>query len=51
MTHWKVTIKEVGNPNLLVSDNISPMSRKDIIDFYGLENAEVEWYEIEIVKD
>lgn len=51
MTHWRVTIKEWNTPHEIESDNISPMTREEIIKFYGLREQDVEWYRIEVVND
>lgn len=51
MTHWRVTVKEWNTPHEIESDNISHMTREQIIDFYGLRELDVEYYRIEVVKD
>lgn len=51
MTHWRVTIKEWNTPHEIESDNISHMTREQIIEFYGLREPDVEYYRIEVVKD
>lgn len=51
MKGWKVTIKEVGNPNPVVSENWnSNASRQDMVDFYGCKEPDVEWYNIEPIE-
>lgn len=55
MKTWKATIKEKGNEHLLTPTysffNCGEKSRKDMIEFWGLENPDVEWYELELVED
>lgn len=46
-SYWKVTIKEVGNSTPLVTKYYGTLDRQGIIDFYGLNNPDVEWYRIE----
>ena len=48
MKGWKVTIKEVGNPNPVVSENWdSTATYADMVEFYGCKEPDVEWYHIE----
>ena len=47
MKTYNVTIKEVGNPNLLNPSYTGEVDRDFIIDFFGLNEPDVEWYKIE----
>ena len=48
---WKVTIKEVGTPNPLVSENWnSSMTYREVVEFYGCKAPDVEWYKIEEIE-
>ena len=51
MKGWKITIKEVGKPQPLESFNLnSDMSYKEIVEFYGCKEPDVEWYHIEEIE-
>lgn len=50
MATWKVKVKEKNNAHVLTPEYIDgndTMMRADIVAFFGLENDDVEWYEIE----
>lgn len=47
MKTWKITIKEVGNPNLLYPSYTGDVDEGFIIEFFGLNESDVEWYKIE----
>lgn len=49
---YKVTIKEYKKSEPIVT-SISgrKMTNQEIIDFFGLDNNDVEWYKIEEVKN
>lgn len=46
---YRITIKEVGNQNLLkpTYSSITEVTEKFLIEFFGLNNPDVEWYKIE----
>ena len=53
MITWKAKIKERDNehiltPTYLCDDNVT---EKDMIDFWGLDNPDVEWYKLEKIDD
>ena len=56
METWQATIKEVGNEHLLTPTySISNEEEKYIneqffIDFWGLDNDDVEWYKLERIE-
>ena len=55
MVTWKATIKEVGNEHLLTptysicncNDEEKYLNEQFFIDFWGLEEDDVEWYKLE----
>lgn len=47
MKTFNITIKEVGNPNLLHPSYTGDVDCKFIIEFFGLNEPDVEWYQIE----
>lgn len=47
MTTWNITIKEVGNPNTLHPSYTGDVDEKFLINFFGLNEPDVEWYKIE----
>lgn len=49
MKKFLVTIKEVNNPTLLTPEywGSNTTTRKDIIEHFGLNEPDVEWYRIE----
>lgn len=53
MKTWKATIKEVGNDHILHPEYMfpdgEPKTREDMIEFWGLNNSDVEWYKLELV--
>ena len=48
--HWKVTIKEKAFKYPFTSVLHGYYDKDDVIKFYGLEQLDVEWYEIEEIK-
>lgn len=57
MVTWEATIKERGNDHLLhptysVSDNEATyVTNAFLVDFFGLNEPDVEWYKIEKVEN
>ena len=53
MITWKATIKEVGNEHLLTptysinNEEEKYLNEQFFIDFWGLDNDDVEWYKLE----
>ncbi len=47
-THYIIRIKEKGNPHTLTTEYIGNKTKREIIDFYGLEQPDVESYTIRI---
>ncbi len=49
--HYEITTKEVGRERLIKTSYIGDRDRKYIIDFFGLNQPDVEWYTIELKED
>ena len=49
MRHWKVEIKEVGNPTTVKSELIGDFDENYCVNWWGLKNTDVEWYKLEEV--
>ena len=53
MITWQATIKEVGNEHLLTptysisNEEEKYLNEQFFIDFWGLDNDDVEWYKLE----
>lgn len=47
--HWKIRLKERTAGHILTPKYIGYSDREEVIKFFGLENPDVEWYEIEEV--
>ncbi len=47
--HWKIRLKERTAGHILTPEYIGYSDREEVIKFFGLENPDVEWYEIEEV--
>jgi len=46
MKVWKVRLKEVGNDHILEPSLIGDFDREYVVKWFGLEEADVEWYEL-----
>ena len=53
MRHWKIEIKEKGNNQILTPEYIGDDSfdRNACIEFFGLNESDVEWYKLVEVND
>ena len=55
MKTWKVRIKERGRKDLLTPEyvffNTGEKTRQEMIEFWGLENDDVEWFELELIEE
>ena len=49
--HWKVTIKEVAMKHSITTELHGYYDEDDVMDFYGLEQPDVEWYKMEEIHD
>lgn len=47
MKKWKVRYKEVGKEHIGTCSHSGNLSKEDVIKFFGLEEPNVEWFEIE----
>lgn len=47
-THYIIRIKERNKPYVIKTEYIGSKTKREIIDFYGLENDDVESYSIQI---
>ena len=47
-THYIVRIKEVGKPGIIETEAIGRWTKRQIINFFGLEDNDVESYTIQI---
>lgn len=47
--HYEITTKEVGREKPIKTTYIGDRDRRYIIDFFGLEQPDVEWYKIELI--
>ena len=54
MKTWKAKIKEKGRESILTPEysffNAGEKTRQEIIEFWGLEGDDIEWYELELVE-
>ena len=48
---YKIRYKEVGRSRIGETTYSGPLSETEVIAFFGLDGDDVEWYEIEEVKD
>lgn len=46
-----VRYREVGSDRIGETTYSGPLSREGVIEFFGLGKADVEWYEVEEVKE
>lgn len=51
MKHYKIRIREVGRSNVIVTEHHGNLDRAGVIEFFGLNQPDVEWYEITELKD
>lgn len=51
MKQYKITMKEVGTERPIESFYYGDVSREYLIDFYGLKQPDIEWYNIEEVAE
>lgn len=49
--HWKVTIKEVAMKHSITTELHGYYDEDDVVDFYGLNQPDVEWYKMEEIHD
>lgn len=49
MKKFEIKFKEVGSDRIGTTTHIGTKSKEEVIEFFGLEGDDVEWYEIEEV--
>jgi hypothetical protein len=49
--HWRVTIKEKAMKHPITTELHGNYDEKDVVDFYGLKQPDVEWYKMENLND
>ena len=49
--HYKITIKEVGLENPIETEYHGIIDYEELIAYYGLNNSDVEWYEIDEIVE
>ncbi|MEZ3466148.1 MULTISPECIES: hypothetical protein [Muribaculaceae] len=47
--HWKIKLRERSTGHILTPEYDGYLDRDGVIEFFGLENPDVEWYRIEEV--
>lgn len=47
---YKILYREAGKKHIGETTYSGPLSKEGVIDFFGLEGDDVEWYEVEEVK-
>ena len=50
MKNYKIRYKEVGRSRIGETTYSGPLTREGVIEFFGLDKGDVEWYEVEEVK-
>ena len=51
MKTWKVKIKEVGNDHIIETSYIGEVNGAEVVKWFGLDQPNVEWYELEFVEE
>ena len=51
MRTWIVRYKEIGRNNIWQTSHTGALSKDEVIDFFGLNGDDVEWYEVIDDKD
>ncbi len=46
MARYKITMKEIGRSNIIVSEYIGDVDEAQLIKHYGLNEPDIEWYDI-----
>lgn len=44
--HYRIRAKERTSGRIVTPEYIGQKSREEVIEFFGLEEADIEWYEI-----
>lgn len=48
---YRVRFREVGINRIGETTYSGPLSKEEVVEFFGLDKGDVEWYEVEEVKD
>lgn len=48
---YRVRYREVGTDRIGETTYSGPLSKEGVVEFFGLDKGDVEWYEVEEVKD
>lgn len=51
MKHWEARIKERCNPHIVTPSYYGDVDREYLIKFWGLNEPDIEWYELKLVED
>lgn len=51
MKKFIIRIKEKGNYHIITTSHTGDRSRESVVNFFGLEDPDVEWYEIEEAEE
>lgn len=51
MSKYKIRYKEVGRSRIGETTYNGPFSEDEVIAFFGLDGDDVEWYEVEEIKN
>ena len=51
MKHWEAKIKEKGNSHILRPSYYGDVDKEYLIKFWGLNEPDVEWYELNLIED
>ena len=51
MSKYKIRYKEVGRSRIGETTYSGPLSEDEVIEFFGLDGNDVEWYEVKEIKN
>lgn len=51
MKKYKVRYREVGSDRIGETTYSGPLSKEEVVEFFELNKGDVEWYEVEEVKN
>ena len=47
---YKIYFREAGKKHIGETTYSGPLSKEEVVEFFGLDKGDVEWYEVEEVK-
>ena len=50
MKKYRITYKEVGKPKPSTTYHTGNKTEAQVIEFFGLDEPEVEWYKVELIN-